>query len=68
MNLKHDPLPSIDLTRHLPDLKSSLSGQRKLNLRKQKAAEEFSATAVKIMAVWAIGFIAILSIAILLWA
>lgn len=69
MNLKHDPLIDIDLTRHLPDLKSSLSGPRRtLNIRRNTAAEEFSASACKLMLAWAIGFVAILSIAILFWA
>ena len=69
MNLKHDPLIDIDLTRHLPSLKDSLSGQRRtLNIRRNTAAEEFSAAACKMMLAWAIGFFALLATALLLWA
>jgi hypothetical protein len=69
MKLKHDPLIDIDLTKHLPDLKASLSGTRKMpNFRRNTAAEEFSTSAVKMMLVWAIGFFALLAIALLLWA
>jgi hypothetical protein len=69
MNLKHDPLIDIDLTRHLPSLKDSLSGQRKMpNIRRNTAAEEFSTAAVKMMLAWIIGFVALLATALLLWA
>lgn len=69
MKLQHDPLVDIDLTRHLPDLKSSLSGPRRtLNIRRNTAAEEFSTAAVKMMLAWAIGFFALLATALLLWA
>jgi hypothetical protein len=69
MNLKHDPLIDIDLTRSLPNLKASLSGPRRtLNVRRNTAAEEFSAAACKMMLAWALGFFALLATALLLWA
>jgi hypothetical protein len=69
MKLQHDTIADIDLTRHLPDLKASLSGERRtLNVRRNTAAEEFSAAAVKLMFAWIIGFVALLATALLLWA
>lgn len=69
MKLQHDPLIDIDLTRHLPSLKASLSGPRKMpNIRRNTAAEEFSTAACKMMLAWIIGFVALLATALLLWA
>lgn len=69
MNLKHDPLIDIDLTRHLPNLKSSLSGPRKtLNVRRNSAAQEFERNAIKGFIAFLIVFFAIIATAFLLWA
>lgn len=68
MKLQHDPLISIDLTKSLPNLKSSLSGQTRHNFRRNRAAEEFSLKACALMAAWIIGFVLFLSIAIIIWA
>ena len=69
MNLKHDPLVSIDLTRHLPNLKASLSGPRKtLNVRRNSAAQEFERNATKGFIAFLVIFAAIIATAFLLWA
>ena len=63
----------IDLTAHCPDLRSSLtpaaaefSGVTS-TLASRKAAEEFQASAIGLMAAWLLGFVALLSVCLLLW-
>lgn len=69
MKLQHDPLIDIDLTRHLPNLKASLSGPRKsLNIRRNTAAQEFERNATKGFIAFLVVFFAIIATICFLYA
>lgn len=78
MNLRPSTTDSIDLTAHLPLLRSSLTPQsseysgvnsRLHQVRSQiKQAEEFNAKACAMMAGWIVGTVLLFSVAIIVWA